>query len=190
MIISILHGTKSGSIPIISGSIGITPELVSVLCRSQHTVLVEGEVNRKEMKAYLAVGAYIINTKEELLDRGDLIIKKARLEPCDIEYVHGEGKIFFSTIDMGDRAIVEKAIAHEISLINYKILPGLEAMKTKKISAAKFSNYIAPFILSLAGKGLKALVDDEVLRDALLLMRGKAYNGPLASLHHLQCYEY
>lgn len=183
MIISILQGGKSSTI-------GVTAELISVLCHNHHTALIEGEAGRKDMKAYLAVGAYIINTKEELLDRGDLIIKKDLLESRDIEYVRGEEKIFFTTIDIRDQELIKKALAREISLINYQDLPELSAKKMKEISAAEFSNYITPFILSLAGKGLKALVDDEVLRDALLVMRGKVYNGMLASLHHLQCYEY
>jgi len=54
----------------------------------------------------------------------------------------------------------------------------------------EFSNYILPFLLSLASKGLKALVDDEALRAALLVMHGKVYNNKLASLYNLPCYEY
>lgn len=183
MIISILQGEKNG-LP------GITPELVSVLCQNRHTVLIEGDSDHKDRKLYLAVGAYIINTKEELLDRGDLILKKEPILFQDIDSVHGEEKIFFTTIDINDKKLVQKALVNEISIINFLNLPGLNIKKMKTISSAEFSHYITPFILSLAGKGLKALVDDEILRDALLVMGGKAYSGTLAELHHLQCYEY
>lgn len=183
MIISILQGEKKSVL-------GITPELVFALCQNHHTVLIEGDSDHKDRKSYLAVGAYIINTKEELLDRGDIILKKMPLLFQDIGSARGEEKIFFTAIDINDKKLVQKMIANEISIINYPNLPGLNAKKMKTISAAEFSRYITPFILSLAEQGLKALVDDEVLRDALLIMGGKAYNGTIAALHHLQCYEY
>ena len=91
MIISILQSKKSNDIC-------LTPESVSVLAQNHHTILIEGEAADASLKSYLSVGAYIINTKEELLDRGDLIVKKNWPTLQEITYLNGEEKIFFTKL--------------------------------------------------------------------------------------------
>lgn len=183
MIISILQDQKKKSI-------GVTPEFVAVLVQNNHTVLVEGHNKDSPMQGYLNVGAYVINTKEELLDRGCLIVKTSCPEVTEVDYFNGEEKIFFTCIEKDDNHLIKKFLEHKISLINYLDLEGFQNKSVHKNSRVEFSNYILPFVLSLGNIGLKALVDNEVLRAALILMQGKVYNGVVAKLHGYQCHEF
>ncbi len=183
MIISILQSkNKKG--------ICLTSEAVSILVQNHHTVLAEGEANRQNLKNYLNVGAYIINAKEELLDRGDLIIKKTEPKIKEIDYLNGENKIFVTKIKPRDQNLFNKILEHKISIISYRHLKGFRKKHIDINVKVEFSNYILPFLLSLADKGLKALVDDEILRQALLIMHGKVYNNKLAALYGMPCYEF
>lgn len=183
MIISILQSKNKTDIC-------LTSEAVSVLVQNHHTVLVEGEASRQNLKNYLNVGAYIINAKEELLDRGDLILKKTEPKIKEIDYLNGENKIFVTKIKPYRQNLFNKILEHKISIINYSDLKGFRKKHIDINIKVEFSNYILPFLLSLADKGLKALVDDEKLRQALLIMHGKVYNNKLAALYKMPCYEF
>jgi alanine dehydrogenase len=183
MIISILQSKKSNDF-------SLTPESVSVLVQNKHTVLVQGNPRSLVARPYLNVGAYVINTKEELLDRADLILKKSCPRIQEIDYFNGHDKIFFTKINFKNRALIEKILSRRISIINYLDLKAFRKQRVDLENMVEFSNYILPFLLSLASRGLKALVDDEALRAALLIMHGKVYNNKLAALYNLSCYEY
>lgn len=183
MIISILQSKNKKDLC-------LTPEAVSVLVQHHHTALIEGEASWQNLKGYLNVGAYIINSKEELLDRGDLIIKKTEPKIKEIDYLNGENKIFVTKINPHDQNLFNKILEHKISIISYRHLKGLRKKLVNINVKVEFSNYILPFLLALADKGLKALVDDEILRQALLIMHGKVYNNKLAALYKMPCYEF
>lgn len=168
----------------------LTSEAISVLVQNNHTVLIEGEADSVAARAFMSVGAYIINTKEELLDRGDLIIKRAWPTDSEVDYLNGEAKIFFTKLKFDNQALIKKILAHNISLINYLELRGFKKKKFDPDSRIEFSNYILPFLLELASKGLKSLVEDEVLRAALTIMHGKVYSSELADKSDLPCYEF
>ena len=173
-----------------NGGIPLTSQAVSVLVRNNHTVLIEGNPVNRLAKEYLTVGGYVINTREELLDRGGLLIKKSSPLGADIDYLNGEDKIFFTKLDMKDKKMIDKILAHRISLITYMELPAFRTYAVKVASKFEFSNYVLPFLLELAGMGLKALVDDEELREALLMMHGKVYNNALSKQYDFPCYEF
>lgn len=183
MIISILQDEKNHDIC-------LTSEAVSVLVQNHHTVLIEGEPDNVAARAYMSVGAYIINTKEELLDRGNLLIKKMEPASSEIGYLNGEEKIFLTHIDPLHRESLRQILKHKISYLNYMHLPEFKKQTVQAGSKLEFSNYVLPFVLELAAKGLKALVDDEVLRTALVVMQGKVYSEAVAKSLKKQCYEY
>ncbi|MBI4359813.1 MAG: hypothetical protein HY564_01830 [Candidatus Jacksonbacteria bacterium] len=183
MIISIVKSKKQTHL-------GITPEFVSVLSQNHYTVLIEGRAEEEKMRAYLNVGGYIINAREELLDRGDLIIKLDAPDENDIEYAHGETKMFFAKSAGITGPIIKQMLAQKISFINYSDLPGFANRAIDERSNVEFSNCALPFVLKLAAKGMRALVDDETLREALVLMSGKMYHFKLASRFGYPCYEF
>ena len=183
MIISIFKTKKSAPL-------GVTPEFVSVLSQNHHTVLIEGRAEDELARAYLNVGGYIINTREELLDRGDLIVKLGVPELDDIEYAYGETKLFFAKVSGIERKIIEKMLSQKISFMSYEDLPGFVNKTVSDGSPVEFSNYTLPFLLKLAAKGTKALVDDEALRETLVLMLGKVYHPRLAARLGYPCYEF
>lgn len=183
MIISAVKSKNQTRLP-------VTLEFVSVLSQNHHTALVEGRAEEEKMRGYLNVGGYVINSREELLDRGDLIIKLGCPEERDIEYAHGETKIFFAKVAGITRRVIEQMLAQKISFINYEDLPRLANRTIDERSPLEFSNYALPFVLKLAAKGMKALVDDEILRGALILMRGKMYNFKIAAKFGYPCYEF
>lgn len=168
----------------------LTPESISVLVQNHHTVLIEGDSNSPYLNSYLNVGAYLINIKEELLDRGDLVIKKMQTEASEIDYLNGESKIAFSKLDSLNRGLIAKILKHKISFIDYKQLPNFKEKMPNLKFKVEFSNFILPYLLRLANFGLKALVEDEELRAALSVMHGKVYNSKLALQSHLPCYEF
>lgn len=183
MIVSILKSKKLLS-P------GVTQEFVSVLSQNHHTVLIEGSVKDDWVRGYLNVGGYIIHAREELLDRGDLIVKRGVPEEDDIKYAYGETKLFFAKASGLKRRVIEHMLAQKISFINYEDLPGFTSNAALKHSPVEFSNYTLPFVLKLAAKGTRALVDDEGLRETLVLMRGKMYHPRLAARFGYPCYEF
>ena len=173
-----------------SAPLGVTPEFVSVLSQNHHTVLIEGRAEDELARVYLNVGGYIINTREELLDRGDLIVKLGVPELDDIEYAYGETKLFFAKVSGIERKIIEKMLSQKISFMSYEDLPGFVNKTVSDGSPVEFSNYTLPFLLKLAAKGTKALVDDEALRETLVLMLGKVYHPRLAARLGYPCYEF
>lgn len=183
MIISILRDKKDFHIC-------LTPQAVSVLVQNRHTVLIEGKAEDKIVATYLNVGAYIIDTKEELLDRGGVLVKKNEPENAEVEYLNGEEKIFFTTIDFARRNLIEKVLTHKIAIIHYPLLEEIKSGVVKVTDRVAFSNYTLPFLLGLANNRLEALVDDETLREALIMMNGKVYNDELAKRYNYQCYEF
>ena len=183
MIISLLSQEKNHDI-------ALSGEAVAVLVKNKHTVLVEGESVSAKLSSYLTVGAYIINAKEALLDRGDLIIKKSSLAIQEIDSLNAQDKIFFTTVPIKDKKLIDKIIRSKISIIDYKELSKIKKKSIKSEDKAVFSNYVLPFILGLASSGIKALVEDEELREALLIMDGKVYNTRLALLYKYPCYEF
>jgi alanine dehydrogenase len=182
MIISILEDTKT--------SVSLTAQSVSVLVQNNHTVLIEGDPALRQLKEYLSVGAYVLNSREQLLDRGGLLIKKAPPEIADVDYLNGEDKIFFTRVDGKDRRFVDTILSHRISLIDYAGLPAFKKRSIRVQSRLAFSNSVLPFLVELAGAGLRALVDEEELRGALMVMHGKVYNTALAKRHGVPCYEF
>jgi len=183
MIISILQGKRN--------ELYITPEAVSVLVQQRHSVLVEGNSSDKKCLPYLNVGAYIINTKQELLDRGILIIKADSPTLEEIAYVSGEEKIFFTAIPQDSHEAVKAILKNpHIIIINYNELRRIKNKEIDPRDKTEFSNYALPFLISLADKGIKSLVNDEVLRQALCIMHGKVYNETLAKFYNLPCEEF
>jgi len=169
----------------------MTSQSISVLVQNRHTVLIEGDATKPELRPYLNIGAYIINTKEELLDRGDLIVKTSCPDLAEIDNLSGKDKILFTEISLKkNETLIRKIIDQKISLFDYSQIKGLTKRFGPRTSRVEFSNFILPFLLELADKGLKALVEDEVLRNALMIMHGKVFNNELASLFHLPCHEF
>lgn len=168
----------------------LTQEAVSVLVQNNHIVLIEGEADNKTLAPYLNVGAYIINTKEELLDRGDVIIKKTEPKKEEVGYLNGEEKILFTKIDFVHEKLIKKMLEHKLSVIDYSLLKDIKKGVVKTGDIVAFSNYVLPFLLGLANKRMQALVDDEILREALIVMNGKVYNSEFADLYRCQCYEF
>lgn len=183
MIIAILNDKNSSKVC-------LTPESISVLAENNHTVLVEGEARNKLLAPYLNVGAYLIDTKEELLDRGDLLVKKTEPDMEEIEYLNGEEKIFFTSLNFSHQKLIEKALLRKIALISYSLLPKIRKGADMDRDRVAFSNYTLPFLLELSNRGIHVLVDDEALRDALVIMKGKVYNSNLAHKYNYQCYEF
>lgn len=183
MIISIIQDGKSGNIP-------LTPEAVSILVQNHYTVLIDGDASDRKLANYLNVGAYLINSKEELLDRGDLLIKKVHPVAFEIDYVNAESKIFFTKIDIQQKELIKQILVHKISIIDYSHLPGIKKKRVDVNNQVAFSNYTLPFLLRLCSMGLNALVDDEQLREALLVMHGKIYDHALAARYKYTCYEF
>ena len=101
MIISILAQEKNHDI-------ALSGEAVAVLVKNKHTVLVEGESVSAKLSSYLTVGAYIINAKEALLYRGDLIIKKSSLAIQEIDSLNAQDKIFFTTVPISTLSFKNK----------------------------------------------------------------------------------
>lgn len=182
MIISILKDSDTQDI-------SLTTEAIAVLVKNQHTVLIDGESENVAASAYMSVGAYIINTKEELLDRSDLIIKRTAPLASDINYLNGEEKIFLTKLKVSQQ-LIQSLLRHRISVIDYSSLPIFKIVDDRAHSKLKFSNDILPFVLKLADKGLKALVDDETLRTGLIVMRGKVYSPKIAKALNLTCHEF
>jgi len=165
-------------------------EIVSILIQNHHTVLIQGNPKNKKLKPYLNVGAYIINTKEELLDRSNLIIKKNPLKDQEIDYLNGEEKIIFSCLEFNDKNLIKKILEHKITFINYLDLAEIKKNKINPDKIREFSSYVLPFLLELANKQIASLVDDEALRQALILMNNKIYNHQLAEKYSWPCYEF
>ena len=161
-----------------------------MLVQNNHTVLVEGEAHNSLLAAYLNVGAYLINTKEELLDRGDLLVKKTEPDMEEIEYLNGEEKIFFTILDFSNQKLIEKMLSRKIVLISYSLLPKTKRGADMDRDRVVFSNHTLPFLLGLSNRGIHVLVDDEALREALVIMKGKVYNSNLANKYNYQCYEF
>lgn len=183
MIISILAQEKQLGI-------ALTGEAVAILVKNKHTVLVEGKSESPKLSPYLTVGAYIINSKEALLDRGDLIIKKSSPTIEETDSLNDQNKIFFTTIPLQDKKLIDKMLKSKISIIDYKKLKKIKKKAIKNENKIAFSNYVLPFILELATYGIKAMVEDEELREGLLIMDGKVYNTRLAALYEYTCYEF
>jgi alanine dehydrogenase len=173
-----------------SSKICLTSKAVCELVEHNHTVLVEGEPRSKLLAPYLNVGAYLINTKEELLDRGDLLIKKTEPELEEIEYLNGEEKIFFTSLNFSHQKLIEKALSRRIAIISYSLLPKIKKGADIASNTAAFSSLTLPFLIELSSGGIHVLVDDEALRDALVIMKGKVYNNSLAHKYGYQWYEF
>lgn len=182
MIISLLQDQKEG--------VALTSQAVSVLVRNNHTVLIEGNPANRLTKEYLTAGGYVIDAREELLDRGSLLIKKSPSTKEDIDDVNGEDKIFFTTLNVNGKKLIDKILAQRILFIDYMELPAFRKHTISASSKLAFSNSALPFLIELAGMGLKALVDDEELREALMVMHGKVYNNALAKRYGFPCYEF
>ena len=78
----------------------------------------------------------------------------------------------------------------DISVFHYPHLQKVQKGTINPKKKVEFSNYILPFILDIADKGMKSLVDNEGLRDALLIMHGQVYSGELAKMYNYECHEY
>jgi alanine dehydrogenase len=171
----------------------LTPQAASVLIKDNHSILIEGIAGDGYLKNYLNIGAYIINTKQELLDRAGLIIKKTLPQINDLNYINGEDKIIFTQMTFTlnkkeEKLFLQKIIEKGVTLINYLELT--DKKKAGLMSKTEFSHYVLPFLLELSKHGLKALLDDEILRLGLVVMAGKVYNPKLAAILKVHCYEF
>lgn|SRR3989338_1695427 len=168
----------------------LTEEFVSVLVSNKQTVLVEGSALNARSKNYLTSGAYVIDKKEQIIDRADIIIKKGFLTSTEAAMCAGREKIIFTDCNIHNHGLVEKLLDQKVAVIHYNQLKDVRKKKVSIKTKHEFSRFILPYILELAQKGLQALVNDEDLRDALYMMNGKVYNQELAELYQYPCYEF
>lgn len=92
--------------------VGIAPSGVRILCGAGHTVIIErgaGEGSRITDEEYEAAGAVMIETRQEVYARGEMIMKVKEPQPAEYELLR-EGQILYAFLHLAPAAELTKAL--------------------------------------------------------------------------------
>ena len=107
--------------------VGLLPVGAELLVRDGHTVFVEtaaGEGTGFENDQYLAVGAKIVETAEEVWGESELIVKVKEPQPTEIPLMRKEQDVFTYFHFAADEALTRGCLEQGITAIAYETLEG------------------------------------------------------------------
>lgn len=122
MIVGVLREVKSDEY-----RVGLLPVGAELLVRDGHTVLVEtaaGEGSGFENDRYLAAGAKIVETAEEIWGESGLIVKVKEPQPAEIALMRQGQNVFTYFHFAADEALTRGCLDQGITAIAYETLEG------------------------------------------------------------------
>jgi alanine dehydrogenase len=144
--------------------VALTPSAVRSLCAMGHLVVVEsgaGIAAHFRNEEYLAAGARIVYTNEEVFGRADVLAKVSALAPEEIPMLrHGQAVLAFHHLATASRARVEALLATGATLIGYEILEDLDGdlpvLRAMSELAGQLSVHVAAHFLGTlhGGRGI------------------------------------
>ena len=125
MLVGVLREVKSDEY-----RVGLLPVGAELLLRDGHTVLVEraaGEGSGFQNDQYLAAGAKIVDTAEEVWGESELIVKVKEPQPAEISLMRQGQDVFTYFHFAADEALTRGCLDQGITAIAYETLEGRSA---------------------------------------------------------------
>jgi alanine dehydrogenase len=106
--------------------VALTPSGASALIRDGHRVTIHsgaGDDARFSDEQYEGVGARLVEGREEVFGRSELLLKVSSLKPQEVTLLaEGQAVLAFHHLAAADRALVDGVLSRGVTLIGYEVI--------------------------------------------------------------------